>query len=62
MYAEYRDTDGSLLAREYYDLVADPHQLTNLFGDGDPTNDPDVSELEARLAAMRTCAGADCRP
>lgn len=62
MYAEYRDTDGSLLAREYYDLVADPHQLTNLFGDGDPTNDPDVSSLEQRLAAMRACAGADCRP
>ena len=61
MYAEYRGDDGALLAREYYDLVADPHQLTNLFGDGDPGNDPDVTELAARLAALRTCAGADCR-
>jgi arylsulfatase A-like enzyme len=46
--------------REYYDLVADPHMLTNLYRDGNPGNDPPVGPLAAALAADRRCAGAAC--
>ena len=47
--------------REYYDLTNDPAQLTNLFGDDDPSNDPDVSGLSGALARYRACAGSTGR-
>ncbi len=57
----YADAEGTKVGfSEYYDLAADPWQLTNMLGDGDPANDPDpalVGELAARLARYRTCAG-----
>jgi arylsulfatase A-like enzyme len=44
--------------KEYYDLVADPFQLDNLFADDDPTNDPDVAALSTQLDDDRACLGA----
>jgi arylsulfatase A-like enzyme len=48
--------------REYYDLAADPLELTNLLGGNgkqDP-GEPDVSTLSAQLAADRGCTGSNC--
>jgi hypothetical protein len=57
-YAEYYGSDDQTITfREYYDLAADPYQLTNLLKDGNAANDPDVPTLSARLAGYRTCAG-----
>lgn len=57
-YAEYYNSDDRTITfREYYDLINDPHQLTNRLKDGDTGNDPDVPTLSARLARYRTCAG-----
>jgi arylsulfatase A-like enzyme len=56
-YIEYRDA-GALVFREYYDLVADPHQLVNLLKDGNAGNDPDTTALSDRLAVYRKCSGA----
>ena len=46
--------------REYYDLVNDPWMLTNLYADGDPSNDPPIDPLSSTLAADRQCAGTAC--
>lgn len=55
-YIEYYGADETLPAfREYYDLAADPYQLSNVFADGDPLNDPDVTALSSRLAGYRSC-------
>jgi arylsulfatase A-like enzyme len=60
-YTEYYAEDGQTVTfREYYDLAADPWELRNLLGDGDPSNDPNVASLSAQLAADRTCAGTAC--
>lgn len=59
-YIEYYDDAGVLVGREYYDLITDPWQLTNLLGDLDPTNDPsptELAELSLRLRDDRSCAG-----
>ena len=56
-YIEYRDA-GTLVFSEYYDLVADPHQLVNLLKDADAGNDPDTTALAERLAIYRKCSGA----
>lgn len=56
-YVEYYDDVGNRTYREYYDLVADPYQLTNLFDDGNSGNNPDVSSLVDRLRRDRRCAG-----
>jgi arylsulfatase A-like enzyme len=45
-YVEYYGATGEVVFREYYDLAADPWQLENLLGDGDPANDPPASELD----------------
>jgi hypothetical protein len=47
--------------REYYDLVNDPWQLENLFGDQDPANDPNVDEISRRMNDLSRCAGDSCR-
>ncbi len=53
LYVEYGDG-----GRELYDLREDPHQLENLY----ETADPEVlRNLRIRLAALRDCAGSDCR-
>ncbi|GGK01847.1 hypothetical protein GCM10010123_34700 [Pilimelia anulata] len=59
-YTEVYDDSGRVTDREYYDLAADPWQLTNLYGDRKPGNDPAVGPLAAALAAQRRCAGAAC--
>ena len=56
-YVEYYDASGQVTFREYYDLKADPWQLTNLLGDGNPDNDPDTSAIVDRLTRYRTCVG-----
>lgn len=50
-YVEYYDTDNSTVSfQEYYDLVDDPYQMTNLFN-------PFDLQMSSDLAAARTCAG-----
>jgi arylsulfatase A-like enzyme len=46
--------------REYYDLVNDPWMLTNLYRDGNPSNDPPIGPLSSTLAADRNCSGTAC--
>jgi arylsulfatase A-like enzyme len=59
-YAEWYNDDGSLNFREYYDLVNDPLELSNLYHDGITGNDPPIGPLNAQLTADRTCAGTTC--
>lgn len=56
-YVEHYDEVGTLRFREYYDLAKDPWQLSNVFKDGNPYNDPDRAALKAHLAADKQCAG-----
>jgi arylsulfatase A-like enzyme len=58
----YDDATGEIAFREYYDLVNDPFQLTNLLGDPDPANDPppdEQSKLSLRLSRDRLCSGTE---
>jgi arylsulfatase A-like enzyme len=53
-------TDDEPVYREYYDLAADPWQLTNYLGDADPANDPAPDRIAALHDQLRTglnCAG-----
>jgi arylsulfatase A-like enzyme len=60
-YVEYYAEDGSIIYREYYNLVRDPDQLVNVLGDADPFNDPaDLGALHGQLAHDRKCAGSAC--
>ena len=60
-YIEYYDPGATTLEfQEYYNLVADPWQLENLFRDSDPGNDPNVERLAALLDRFRRCAGTSC--
>lgn len=59
-YVEYYDEAGVVTFREYYDLIEDPHQLVNLLGDGDASNDPApeaVADISAQLNEDRLCLG-----
>ena len=62
-YVEYYDEDLEQISfREYYDLINDPYQLTNLLGDSDPSNDPDpgrLALLSAQLQRDRRCEGTE---
>jgi hypothetical protein len=44
--------------KELYDLKKDPYQLQNLAATADKNL---LAQLAARLAQMKTCAGATCR-
>ena len=59
-----KEDDGTItLFKEYYDLVADPGELTNVLHDDVIGNEPPRSvlrDLAKRLRAARTCSGADC--
>jgi arylsulfatase A-like enzyme len=61
-YVEYYDRTAqeSVAYREYYDLVADPYQLTNVLGDSTSANDPPqdrLVELSIQLSRDRRCEG-----
>jgi large repetitive protein len=66
-YIEYYEDDEwspglQPIFREYYDLTADPWQLTNALGDSDPSNDPSpqtLQTLQRQLANDLACAGRD---
>lgn len=56
----YGDDAQTIEFREYYDLQADPWQLTNLLADPDPSNDPApefLAQLSQELAQARRCSG-----
>jgi len=59
-YVEWYSTTGAVTFREYYDAATDPWQLSNLYKDGIPGNDPPIAPLAAALAADRACAGSAC--
>jgi arylsulfatase A-like enzyme len=62
-YVQTYNSTGGVSFREYYDLAADPDELTNLLGDASSANDPPaatVTSLTTRLNQMATCAGAAC--
>jgi arylsulfatase A-like enzyme len=60
VYVEYLRDDGRIREREYYDLRKDPHQLSNVYRDGNPNNDPSVTRLEKLVQRLSTCVGHDC--
>jgi arylsulfatase A-like enzyme len=53
----YNATTGQVSFREYYDLVNDPWQLTNLLGDGTTSNDPPIGWIVTRLDQDAVCSG-----
>jgi len=53
--------DGGFVSYfEYYDLVEDPWQLTNLFENASLMDDPDVEALHRQIRSDMKCAGATC--
>jgi len=58
-YIEYFRLDGSYITHEAYDMVHDPKQLTNLYRDGRPGNDP-PSGSHLRLRRLAICDGTVC--
>jgi arylsulfatase A-like enzyme len=62
-YTEYYDEDlETVIFQEYYDLVNDPWQLTNLLADSDPNNDPPpdrITQLSIQLRNDRRCEGTE---
>jgi arylsulfatase A-like enzyme len=62
-YVQTYNTAGAVIFREYYNLVADPQELTNLLGDTNTANDPTATQVTAltnRLNSLAGCAGAAC--
>ena len=58
---EYYGEDGNVETWEYYDLAADPWQLTNLLGNHGRAGDiPEAQALAEQLAKDRRCAGESC--
>ena len=54
---------GDVIAREYYNLTADPAENLNLLGDSSTANDPPSTTITAmtnQLNAFRTCTGTGC--
>jgi len=57
-YIEYYAADGTtVIDTEYYNLVNDPWQNTNLLGDASTSNDPDTTAAEEQLDHDRACVG-----
>jgi arylsulfatase A-like enzyme len=56
----YDAASGAPTENEYYDVAGDPFQLTNILGDGIPSNDPDLTSWRGMVTALRSCAGAGC--
>ena len=59
-YIEYYDENGEMIFREYYDLASDPHQLENPFGNDNPIDDPNVSDIQAQMYADSECSRESC--
>ena len=62
-YIQTYNPQGTVIAREYYNLTNDPAENTNLLGDSSTANDPPaatVTNLTNRLNAFATCTGAAC--
>jgi arylsulfatase A-like enzyme len=62
-YVQTYNTSGAVIAREYYNLTADPAENTNLLGDASTTNNPPVATISAmttQLNAFASCAGSSC--
>jgi arylsulfatase A-like enzyme len=62
-YIQTYNSSGAVIFREYYDLVNDRAENTNLLADGDPANDPPPSQISALTTLLNTyatCAGASC--
>ena len=62
-YVQTYNTAGGVIAREYYNLSADPAENTNLLGDSSTSNDPPaatITALTSQLNAFSTCTGAAC--
>ncbi len=58
-YTEYYPVNGQgVVFREYY-TAADRWELTNLFADGKPANDPGRKILHRHLSDARRCAGTE---
>jgi arylsulfatase A-like enzyme len=50
---------GDMLGEyEFYDLVADPHQLDNAYSSLDPAR---AAAMQARIDTLSTCSGQSCR-
>ena len=59
----YAENNFTPTFHEYYKLLKDPYQMTNLLGDDSRRNDPaNRRELARRLRRARTCAGPDDCP
>lgn len=62
-YIQTYNASGAVTFREYYNLVNDPAENTNLLGDANTGNDPPQSTITTMtnlLNAYRTCSGAGC--
>jgi len=62
-YVQTYNTSGGVIAREYYNLTADPVENTNLLGDSSTSNDPPAATVTAfttQLNAFAACTGAAC--
>jgi arylsulfatase A-like enzyme len=62
-YTEHYDTNAptTVTFREYYNLQADPYQLSNIYADNDQSNDPAFGPLSQQLQAAKRCAGNTCQ-
>ena len=60
LFVEWRDDDGAVTFREFYDLRRDPFELRNLLGDHGTGNDPDVASLSRQLDRLRACSTTTC--
>jgi arylsulfatase A-like enzyme len=56
--ARYNYVEYGTGEKELYDLNADPTELTNIYNGASQTL---LSELKARLEALKSCAGQTCR-
>jgi arylsulfatase A-like enzyme len=56
-YAEYRDEEGELIDREYYDLGRDPWELQNAAASLAPDR---IGSLARRLRRLARCRGSAC--
>jgi hypothetical protein len=62
-YIQTYDASGAVVFREYYNLLNDPNENTNLLADGTTSNDPPASQITSLtnlLNAYATCFGNAC--